>query len=60
MHWKLARINKFLGCFVWIYQIGHIIKMGLTRKIGLKKLKDSRDESRVIVKLMEELQIKDY
>lgn len=59
-HWKLARTNKFFGCFAWIYQIGRIIKMGFTRKVGVKNLKRIHDESKDIVKLMSELEIKEY
>lgn len=59
-HWKLARENKFVGCFAWLYQIGHIIKMGFTKKIGIKNLKNSREESNSIVRLMNDLNITDY
>lgn len=60
VHWKLARTNKFIGFFAWIYQIGYIVRMGLTRKVSIKNLKSINDESKKIVKLMDELEIKEY
>lgn len=49
IHWKAAREHRILKPFAWIYQVGHLVKMGLSRKISLstfiREMKQSRRET---------------
>lgn len=35
IHWKAAQKYKILRLFAWIYQIGHLIHMGIKRHVGI-------------------------
>lgn len=54
-HWKIAKKYKFLKPFAWVYQIGHLIRMGLKRDTGvgtfISELKQSNREAEFLKRL---------
>lgn len=52
VHWKAAQKHKILVPFAWIYQIGHLINMGLNRKENvstfIEETKQSKRESNLL------------
>lgn len=59
-NWRLARQNRFVGCFAWLYQICHLIKMSVIKRVGVKELMAGKKESQGIVDLLDDLEIKEY
>ena len=55
LHWKAAKKYKILKYFAWIYQIGHLIRMGLKRKTGMKALSEELAQSGKEAKLLQRL-----
>lgn len=55
VHWKAAQKHAFLKPFAWIYQIGHLIRMGLKRKASIstfvRELKVSQSEADFLARL---------
>ena len=57
LHWKAARKHKWLKPFAWIYQIGHIIKMGLKRKVRPSKFLEEAKQSKRETELLEKINV---
>lgn len=56
-HWKAAQKYKILRPFCWIYQIGHIIRKGLSRKEGLGTFSNELKQSNREVDLLKRLEV---
>lgn len=44
-HWKAAQKHKWLKMFAWIYQIGHLIRMGLKRDVKFDSFANELEQS---------------
>ena len=54
-HWRATQKYPFLKPFAWIYQIGHIIRVSIKRRAGVRQLSAEMKRSRREVELMKRL-----